>query len=108
MIPIEQVALTNRLDVLKKERERIESLRASLNKQVLSTMIGKTKPEYNKEYLDKNREIIHQKQRKYTLKNKEQKQLYDKEYRERNKEKKKENDQDVYSSLSIAILYECN
>ena len=88
MIPIEQASLANRLDVLKKEREYIEALHATLNCQVPS--------QSKKEYREKNKEIIHQKQHEYTVKNKEHKQQYDREYRERNKEKKKENDRNYY------------
>ena len=95
MIPIEQASFTNRLDVLKKEREHIESLHAMLNSHIPS--------QSDKEYREKNRTKINQQVSDWHNTHKEHKKQYDKEYREKNKERKKENDKNYYAANSESI-----
>ena len=57
MVLIEQSACVNRLDALKKEREFIELLQASLNKQIPSRT--------NKEWFEENKDILAEKSKKY-------------------------------------------
>jgi len=57
MVLIEQTACINRLEALKKEREFIELLQASLNKQTPSRT--------NKEWFEENKDILAEKSKQY-------------------------------------------
>jgi hypothetical protein len=70
MIPIEEKSLNSALEALRIEREWLEKLNATLNKQVPSTQICKTKAEYDKEFRERNRDRLLAKIRSITNKTK--------------------------------------
>ena len=89
MILIEKKSCNDRLEVLKKEREYVELLNATLNKHIPS----RTLQEYKKDNIDKIRgrnreyyEINKDKIKDYALKNKDKLQEYRKDYNISNKE----------------------
>jgi len=82
MILIEYYKCDTKLELEKREREVIEKLNPTLNKQIPT----RTK----KEYQENNKEHFKNYQKEYREKNKEQIKKRDKEYHENNKEKRKE------------------
>jgi vacuolar-type H+-ATPase subunit I/STV1 len=94
MIIIERKSCTDRYDAEKHERQLIEQLQASLNKNVPSRTNNeyyednKTKIlEYKKQYREKNKEQLSEKKKEYYKHNKEKFSEYREQYYEKNKER---------------------
>jgi len=83
MIMIEQFSCEDKRQLEKRERFWLETLGATLNKQ----MPTRTKREYEKQYREKNKEKISEKSIEYREKNKEKISEKNKEYFQKNKEK---------------------
>ena len=93
MIPIEQIALDNKLDVLKREREHIEALKSTLNRQIPTrtkheyTITNREKKkEYDKVYLETNRVRIKERNRNYIQQHRDEKIQYAHQYYSTNKD----------------------
>ena len=86
MVLIEYYKCDNKLELEKKEREVIENLKPTLNKQIPTRT--------DKEYYQDNREQINEKHKEYRQDNKEK----TKKYRQDNKEKFKEYKKEYYQN----------
>jgi hypothetical protein len=91
-IVVEQITCDNHQEALQKERYWLETLSATLNKQIPSrtnkeyrTSFKDKLREYEKEYYEKNKERHNQACKEYYEKNKEKLDHYQKDYREGNK-----------------------
>jgi hypothetical protein len=73
----------NKEELLKEEGHYIRTTPNCINK----TILGRTRNEYGKEYYDKNKETVQEKQKVYRENNKDKIKLNDKKYYEENKEK---------------------
>lgn len=111
MIEIEKYNAIDKLDAKKKERYWIETLQATLNKQIPTRtkkeyyVDNKDKfIEYKKEWYIDNREKIKEDKKEYYEDNKDKFKDKNKEYRKLNKDKIKEHDRNYYEQNKSKIL----
>ena len=99
MVLVEEVVCENKNQLHKIEREYIEKLGATLNKQIprrTEKEWYEVNKEYGKEYYENNKEKIKEYGKEYRENNKEHSKEYGKKYYENNKEKIKENRKEYY------------
>ena len=82
MILLEETGCSSHLDALRRERELIEQLQATLN-HVVPT---RTRKEYHDKYYTDNKEAIHEKHRTYREENKDKLTEYFDKYRQENRQ----------------------
>ena len=98
---IEKINCDNKLDLHKREKHYIKTLKPSLNTSIPSRnrkeydieYYEKNKykiKEYNKEYIEKNKDKIKEREKKYRQNNKDKMKEYNKEYYNKNKDKMNE------------------
>ena len=101
VIPIEQMAMDNHLDALRREREHIEGFGSTLNKLIPS----RSSAEYRHEYYIEHRTEYQEKNRMYRETNKDNIRDYNKQHRETNKDKIQEHKQQ-YNEANKDANYE--
>jgi hypothetical protein len=104
VIKIQDVECTCSDDLLKIERECLERLGATLNKQVPGNQIGKSKKEYRKEYREANKTEIVEKENRYYETNKTEILEKKKQYYDKNKDKIREQRKEYHKANRDEIL----
>lgn len=112
---LEQVEFIDKIDLYKRERYWIETLKPSLNSQLpnrtkkeYNEKNKEKMKEYNKKYHKENKDYLIQKAKEYYEQNKDNKKEYDKIYREDNKNKIKEYNKKYYKEkMSQKVKCDC-
>lgn len=105
MIQLEEFSCNNKREAEAKEREWIEKLKPTLNKNMPYSLYAENPEKYKQEWYEEKKEVILEKAKEYYEENKEKKIEYQKQYAEENKDKIKEY-QDEYREKNKEKLAE--
>lgn len=106
IVLVEEYACENKMELERRERYWIETLKPTLNRQLPT----RTRQEYSKEYREQNKNALAEKKKEYRVQHKEVVAEYQKNYREQNKEVIAKQKKDHYEKNKerYKIIYEQN